>query len=386
VNDWSDVSLDELVTMTSGKPIKPGSAGPIVAFGSNGIIGGAPEPRHKRGLIVGRVGAYCGSVAVSHAPFWASDNTIVLTPRKDSDLNYLYYLLLNADLNRHAGGAAQPLITQTTLKALTYRVPDESIRIKVGRVLRTFDDLIENNRRRIALLEQMAEAIYREWFVHFRYPGHEGDEMVDSPLGSIPAGWEPRPFSALATFLNGFAFKPAHWHDSGLPIVKIKELKQGVMPSTPRYHGDDIATRYRVERGDLLFSWSAFLEAYLWAGEPALLNQHLFKVAPSPGVAQTWLYLALRDRMVEFRSRSQGTTMKHIKRGALDEVFVATPSARVMSAFDVKLRPVIGAVLALSAALHPLEALRDLLLPNLVTGAIDVSRVDLDGLLEESAA
>ncbi len=230
----------------------------------------------------------------------------------------------------------------------------------------------------------MAQAIYREWFVHFRYPGHEDDELIDSPLGPIPAGWELRPFSELGTFLNGFAFKPSHWGDTGLPIVKIKELKQGVTAATPRYDGNGIPDRYRIERGDLLFSWSAYLEAYLWAWEPALLNQHLFKVTPGAGIAKAWIYLALRERMEEFRSRSQGTTMKHIKRAALGEVQVVTPPPDMMGQFDDSVRPALDQVIALSAALTPLETLRDLLLPKLVTGAIDVSRLDLDGSLEES--
>lgn len=311
-------------------------------------------------------------------------------PEGDLSPRYLHYFLQTDRainwLKGQAVGATMPNLNAEIVRALPVRFPSLKTQRRVTNVLDAIGDLIENNRRRIALLEQIAEVVYREWFVRFCYPGREVDELVDSPLGPMPAGWEATPFSDLGTFLNGFAFKPSHWHDSGFPIVKIKELKQGVTLSTPRYHGDDIAARYRVERGDLLFSWSAFLEAYLWACEPALLNQHVFKVTPSNGVAQSWLFLALRDRMGEFRSRSQGTTMKHIKRSALGEVCVITPTPAVMSAFDQRLRPILDQVLVLSAALSPLEALRDLLLPRLVTGAIDVSRLDLDGLLEESAA
>lgn len=256
----------------------------------------------------------------------------------------------------------------------------------IGDILGGVDDLIENNRRRIELLEQMAQAIYREWFMHFRYPGHEDDTLVDSLLGPIPGEWEVRGFSDIASYTNGFAFKPTHWHRAGLPIIKIKELKNGIAMTTPRYNGDDVAPRYRIGKGDLLFSWSADLDAYLWPGEPALLNQHLFKVAPLDGVAKSWLYFALRERMDEFRSRSQGTTMKHIKRAALAEVSTVVPSPAAMTAFAQQVEALLDEILELSAAAATLESLRDLLLPKLVTGAIDVSRLDLDALLAEPAA
>ena len=122
--------------------------------------------------------------------------------------------------------------------------------------------------------------LYREWFVHFRYPGHEDVESLDSDLGPIPGDWDIRSFSELADFVNGFAFKPKHWLDEGLPIVKIKELKGGVTAETPRYHGADIKKKFFIDDAAVLFSWSADLKAYVWASGPALLNQHLFVVRP----------------------------------------------------------------------------------------------------------
>lgn len=238
----------------------------------------------------------------------------------------------------------------------------------VASILGAIDDLIENNRRRIELLDQTAQAIYREWFV------------TPSPP------WERQSFAQLATFLNGFAFKPSHWHSTGLPIVKIRELRQGVTTDTPRYHGVDLDPKYHIESGDLLFSWSAYLDAFIWTSGPALLNQHLFKVTPADGIEQSWLYLTLREHIGEFRARSQGTTMKHIKRAALSEVAVPVPPVELRRHFDARVRPIFDQVLVTSELQAPLTAMRDLLLPKLVTGEIDVSHLDLDALLEQTAA
>jgi len=102
MSEWRDVQLSTLGQFSSGKSIKPGLDGPYRAFGSNGVIGAATEWRHRHGVIVGRVGAYCGSVAISREPFWASDNTIVVEPIDAEDLDFLYYLLLAGNLNLDA--------------------------------------------------------------------------------------------------------------------------------------------------------------------------------------------------------------------------------------------------------------------------------------------
>lgn len=388
MSEWREVTLGDVVELKRGYdlPTTDRRAGTVPIVSSSGRTGFHDEAKVRGpGVVTGRYGTL-GEVFYIEEDFWPLNTALYVRDFKGNHPKFVAALLASLDLGRSEGAAAVPGVNRNHLHVLPVTVPDPETQSQIAEILGAIDDLIENNRWRIALLERLAQAIYWEWFVYFRYPGHEDDELVDSPLGPIPAAWEPRSFADLASFLNGFAFKPAHWHDSGLPIVKIKELKQGVSPSTPRYHGDDISTRYRIERGDLLFSWSAYLEAYLWAWEPALLNQHLFKVSPSDGVAQSWLFLALRERMGEFRSRSQGTTMKHIKRAALGEVFVAKPAATVMRAFDERLRPILDQVLTVSAALNPLETLREILLPKLVTGAIDVSQLDLDALLEEPAA
>ena len=306
MSGWREVTLGEVADLLVG-----------FAFKSARFTDDDSDPRLLRGVNIGQ-----GSLDWSRSAYWPQDDRAVYERYeladgdvvlamdrpwieaglkrariRESDLpallvqrvtrlrgtesvqtSYLHHVLASRAFTDYikpiVTGVTVPHISPDQIKSFGFQLPPISQQDAICGVLDAIDDLIENNRRRIALLERLAQAIYREWFVHFRYPGHENDELVDSPLGPIPAGWQVRSFLDLGTYLNGFAFKPAHWHDAGLPIVKIKELKQGVTSSTPRYHGDDIDARYLVERGDLLFSWSAYLDAYLWAWEPALLNQH----------------------------------------------------------------------------------------------------------------
>jgi len=225
----------------------------------------------------------------------------------------------------------------------------------------------------------MAQAIYKEWFVNFRFPGHEKVKIVESDLGLIPEGWEINPFLEIAEFVNGFAFKPHHWGNSGKPIVKIAELKSGITEKTPFYSGHDIPTKFHVKNGDVLFSWSADLD-YIWSHGEAFLNQHIFNVLPKRGYTKLFLFYSLKNRMQEFRSKSLGTTMRHIKRSALAQVKFVVPSTELRDLFESYAQPMIQEILNLTSKNNILRRTRDLILPKLISGEIDVEGLNIDSL------
>lgn len=304
--------------------------------------------------------------------------TVLIRPDQEKvDARFLTYRLLAHDVQHWmrgvANGATVPHLNMEDIRALP--LPDlPSLRVQrdIGATLSAFDDLLENNGRRIEVLEETVRLLYREWFVHFRFPGHETANLINSSLGPIPEGWTICSFADIAEFVNGFAFNSDHWGDDGLPIVKIRELKKGVTADTPRYHGADIDAKYKIDNGSVLFSWSADLEAYIWGYGPALLNQHLFDVRPQQ-VSRLFVFHALRESMNEFRSRAQGTTMKHIKRAALAEVQLALPHVEYRNGFENMARPLLDLQLNLARQNQTLRAARDLLFPRLVSGGLDVS-------------
>lgn len=307
---------------------------------------------------------------------------LLLVNPEAASRRYVYYLFnsqeVRSQIAASASGAKVRHTAPERIHDVRVRVPNLPVQHRIADVLTAFDELIRNYRRKIEILEDAARSLYREWFVRYRFPGHGSAKVVESSFGTIPDGWSVEPFSALGKYLNGFAFKPVHWQSEGVPIIKIKELKNGVTPSTPRYPGDDIREKYRVVAGDLLFSWSGDLNAYLWAGPSGWLNQHLFRVSEGRGVPRSWLFLTLCDRMHEFRLRSQGTTMKHIQRSALDQVHAIRPTAAVLSAFDERVSPFWDLLVDLRLQSAALLAARDLLLPKLVAGKIDVGALGVD--------
>lgn len=300
------------------------------------------------------------------------------------DPHFLAYLL-NSPWGRAAVaarlvGSAQQVLNTNAVADLEVRLPPLSLQQRIVAPLRAIDELIDNDRRRGYVLQEMARTIYREWFVHLRFPGHESTPVIESLIGRVPHGWRLSPFSDVANFVNGFAFKPSHWGTDGRPIIKIKELKQGVTSDTPRCAEELIDRKYWIEPGQLLFSWSADLGVYRWPGEPGLLNQHLFLVSPRAGLSIAFVHHALDEAMPQFWDRAQGTTMRHIKRAALDEVAIMVPPAQLVDAFTAAAEPLAQEVLRLQRSVRNLADLRSLLLPRLITGQIDAAQLDLDAL------
>ena len=175
--------------------------GKYPVWGSNGKIARTDKLLNEESVVViGRVGAYCGSVYAVNEPNWITDNAIIATPKDGVDLNYLYYRLNSLGLIRVAVGSAQPLVTQGGLKVLDTVLPPLPEQKAIARILGSLDDKIELNRQMNRTLEDMAQAIFKAWFVDFKpitnsQLGITNDQptndykFIDSPLGPIPEGW-----------------------------------------------------------------------------------------------------------------------------------------------------------------------------------------------------
>lgn len=375
---WNEVELGDIVTLHRGYdlPSAQRHTGAVPVVSSSGITGYHDEPKvQPPGVVTGRYGTL-GEVFFVDEPFWPLNTTLFVSDFHGNDERFVSYFLRCAGLGAHDGAAAVPGINRNVLHRLPARRPPLQTQRKIAAVLSAYDSLIENNRRRIQCLEETAQRIYREWFVDFRYPGHEDVRMMNSELGLMPEGWNVRAFSDLGVYVNGFAFKPADWGTDGPPIIKIRELKNGVTDDTPRFDGN-LPAKYVISDGDLLFSWSAHLDAYLWTGGTAWLNQHLFRVDALDDIPTAFLFHALRERMGEFRSLSQGTTMRHIKRSALSQVMSVIPPPSLRHQFAEFVEPIDGLALALVRETQNSRETRDLLLPRLVSGELVVANMDI---------
>ena len=353
--------LADIVSFANGKSIKPGGQGVYPVFGANGIIGGSDDSNHEDAIILGRVGAYCGAVEKSDDRFWASDNTIVVKPKENNFSKlYTYYLLKFMDLNKFAGGAAQPLLTQTTLKQVPIRYHDnEGERDRIGLMLSSYDNLIENNNRRIAILEDMAQSLYREWFVKFRYPGHESQTLIDSPLGPIPEGWEVKRLDDFLVLQRGFDLpKKKRNEDGGVPIYAASGING--YHDQVKANGPGVVTG----RSGTLGIVNLVQEDY-WP-----LNTSLW-VKEFKGCTAYYAYYLLSS--IGLERFNSGASVPTLNRNDVHGHQVIAPPNSLIEEFEGIAEKCVSQINVLKRKNKNLEQQRDLLLPKLISGKINLN-------------
>ena len=175
---WNDVKLDQVILFKNGKK-RPIGTGKFPVYGGNGILGYANSPNNRNCVIVGRVGAYCGSVFYEDGDCWVSDNAICALPKGENDIIFLYYLLKSLELNKRHIGTSQPLLTQEILNSIVCKIPAKDTQFKIGRLLRTLDEKITVNQKINDNLQQQAQAIYSSMFIDNPNPAWKHGHLSD---------------------------------------------------------------------------------------------------------------------------------------------------------------------------------------------------------------
>ncbi len=343
-------------------------------FGSNGKIGEAKTYNHENAVILGRVGAYCGSVEYCEGKFWASDNTIVVKALDGFDAKYLYFNLTNQPLRSYAGGAAQPLITHSILKSIKagYHCYDEQQRI--ADILSAYDDLIENNRRRIALLEDAARQLYKEWFVRLRFPGHEHVKVIDG----VPEGWERKTVGELCSFLSR-GITPVYDDEATGWIINqkcIREFKVNLEPARPQSKA--VPEQKLVRRFDVLVNSTGAgtlgrVAQNFHEIDNLTVDSHVTIVRPGEGVAPVWLGLSLilKEEFIATLGRG-ATNQTELSKDDIAAINFNIPSSVLLREFENQAASTTEMIVTLMSQNAQLAKARDLLLPRLMSGSLAV--------------
>ncbi len=293
-------------------------------------------------------------------------------------------------------GSVQQVVNLSDLKRVLVPRPEPMVENAIAHILGTLDEKIGLNRRMNETLEAMARALFKSWFVDFdpvrakaegRDPGlprHLAalfpDSLEDSELGEIPKGWSAAPLFDLATYINGAAYAAFQPNDErrGLPIIKIAELKAGVTAQT-KFSDVHMSDKYRIARGDILFSWSGnpdtSIDTFVWTNGPGWLNQHIFRVLPHHHDERAFVLStlkALRPVFAEIARDKQTTGLGHVTAKDMKRLLVARPDDRVMQAWSAVAGPLHGRALRSDLEALDLAALRDALLPKLISGEVRV--------------
>ena len=302
--------------------------------------------------------------------------------------DFAYYLFMTQTVRQQISRSASGTKVKHTSPEKIYEVQVYSPKIQTQRnitkILTTLDQKIQINNQINQELEAMAKTLYDYWFVQFDFPDQNdkpykssGGKMVYNPelKREIPEGWGVDSLWNIANFYNGLAmqkYRPDTTEDDYLPVIKIREMINGFSKDTEKARLD-IPTEAVVERGDILFSWSATLEVIIWGKERGALNQHIFKVT-SDTYPKSFIYFELKSYLKVFKAIAElrKTTMGHITQDHLKQAKIVVPPIEIISKLDAKLQPIMLKQQILENQNQELTQLRDWLLPMLMNGQVKV--------------
>jgi type I restriction enzyme S subunit len=303
----------------------------------------------------------------------------VADPEK-ADVRFVkYYLeILKIRMQGISHGATQDNLSLDKLLTFDFLVPPLPIQRRIAGILSAYDDLIENSQRRIKILEEMARRLYREWFVHFRFPGHEDCLLVESPLGEIPEGWEVKAFTEIADVLSGGTPKtdvPQYWNGE-IPFFTPRDAPDCFYLQDTDKHVSDLGLSKCASA--LYPPDTVFITARGTVGKVALpavnmaMNQSCYALRGKTGIPQRFLFLMTLQQVDYLKTNTGEATFDTIVVDTFRRMEVVSPSQAIASQFSELIDPVFEQVNTLQRQIQNLRRTRDLLLPRLLSGQIDV--------------
>ena len=392
---WTTTKLGQLLSFTNGKssPMRSDRF-PYRVYGSNGVIGFSEEANaDPNTIVVGRVGANCGSLHYSDSACWVTDNAIRATAVGENDAQFLFYLLRTLQLNKRRAGSGQPLLNQAVLSSISTKVPPIPEQRTLAHILGSLDAKIKLNRRKNATLEAMAQALFKSWFVDFdpvraKMEGRDTglpkqiadlfpDWLVESEMGEIPWGWKAFRLDRIA----------AHHTNSTSPLrFPEKEFEHFSIPAYDAGQRPSIELGAAIRSNKTIVHKDAVLLSKLnpripriWMPadskrRPQVCSTEFLVFTPRPPANRSLLFSLFADQSfrAQLKSIVTGTSKSHqrVPPNALKAQKVLAGSSRVFQMYDEVVGSMLAGVLKNRSEATILAAFRDTLLPRLFSGEI----------------
>ena len=384
--------LKDIIEFNNGKAIKK-NGGSIPIFGGNGILGYCSEHNYENTLIIGRVGAYCGSVHISNNECWVSDNAIAALPKESSSNLYNYYLLKSLNLNALRIGSSQPLLTQGILKNVSVKIEFDKIKQKnVALTLAALDKKIKLNNQINGELEAMAKTLYDYWFVQFDFPDAEGKPYKSSGgkmvynaklKHEIPEAWENGSLDDIGQVVGGSTPSTSernNFADIATPWITPNDLSKNqgnkfISRGAQDVTADGIrsASLKTYPTGTVLLSSRAPIGYMAIAQNPLTTNQGFKSFIPNKGYSTEFVYYSVKNNIKAIEQYSSGSTFKEISGSVLKTVKTILPELKVVDDYTAKVADIFARQNNLELENQQLSSLRDWLLPMLMNGQVTVN-------------
>ena len=326
-------------------------------YGGNGLRGFTNSYNYDgECAIIGRQGAYCGNVKYVLGKSYMSEHAIVAVTNSNHNNRYFAYKLSLAKLGRFSGQAAQPGLSVTKLLRLKFEMPSRQYQDRVASILSTYDSLIENNTKRIRILEKMAENLYKEWFVRFRFPGHENVKMVNG----LPNGWKKGALSDVCEFKRGKNITSSEMKDGTIPVISA-----GITPSGFHSHANVYGISVTMSSSGANAGYIAVHYSDIWAADCSYIEE-----ASTPCIY--YVYELLNNIRSIINNFQRGAAQPHVYPKDINRIKMIIPSEDIRKKANEKIGVIHRQIDNLQRQNSLLARQRDLLLPRLMSGKLEV--------------
>jgi len=373
---WRNCRLGDVLTLKRGHDLPSDSRhdGEVPVVSSSGITGYHNEAKaNAPGVVTGRYGTL-GEVFYLEQDYWPLNTALYVVDFKGTYPKFAAYFLRNVLRDYQSDKAAVPGVDRNVLHEIQVRVPDTKCQESIASTLSIYDDLIENNRRRMALLEEAAQQLYREWFVRLRFPGHEHTRITNG----VPQGWGWKPIAALTLFFKR-GITPLYDEDAESLVINQKCIRNGRLDITlARRQSREFKPDQQVQRGDVLVNSTGQgtlgrVAQVLAAIPNCTVDTHVTILRPRQTAGTHYFGLAVMDWEPRFSTMGRGATNQtELSPGQIGAAEVLLPSHSLIQEFEEYASPIFSQVVTLTDQNMNLRTARDLLLPRLMSGEITV--------------
>ena len=368
--------LSDLIVIKNGKDHQALSQGPYPVYGSGGVMRYVSEYLYDgEAVLLPRKGTL-SNIQYAKGKFWTVDTTYyAIVNKSKADTYFLYHLLNHLDLSGLDSGASIPSMTARTYYSIKIDLPDLTTQKRIANILSTYDSLIEANNRRIELLEQTAQELYKEWFIRFRFPGHEKTKFENG----LPEGWKIKRMNEFCYVTDGTHDTPKPV-DVGVPLVTGRCISSGFVDFDAAYNISEadhkgIKKRSGLKSGDILFSNIGTVGNCCivdYDREFSVKNVIIFKPETMRDTAYLYYWMTSSTMQEIFGAQTNGASQQFVGLTFMRRYKLLVPKDGILEAFADKVLPIMEQKRLLHQKNLNLATQRDMLLPRLMSGKLEV--------------
>lgn len=339
----------------------------------------------KGSTCVVTIGSIGKKITKAHCDLFINQAMNAIVPNKNYDEDFIFYLLkfnlAKVKMVDSGTASGRENVSKSAFSKINLNVPSLNIQKKIGKLLSNYDDLIENNNKRIKLLENMAEELYKEWFVRLRFPNYQNTKIEDG----IPQGWEEKRVLEFGKVIIGKTplTSKEEYYNGDVPFIKTPDFRQGIYivntEETLSKTGASLQKNQFVPENSICISCIGTVGEVVLTTKKSQTNQQINTIILNDLNYLEYLYFSLKNLKPLIQAyASTGATMGNLSKGKFEQIKILSPNEDLVISYSKLIKPMFKEIKKLMLKNQTLKQTRDLLLPRLLSGKLDIEKLDIN--------